>query len=101
MLHKKNCSLISRTTRNGVLRREVERPLHDLAHRSRLRHPRGRHQQPEEVGGKVWHGLGPTDHHPEGHRHVQRSKLSASSDMPLLHQRMPYISPNVVHTKEE
>ena len=44
----------ARSTRNGVLRRQVERALHDLAHRSRLCHPRGRYQQPEEARREVW-----------------------------------------------
>ena len=85
------CYENSRPTRGGILRRETERTVHDLAYRPCLRHTRSGHQQPKEtcgagilynrikfitflqlfhMSGTVWHGLGPADHHTEGYRHV-------------------------------
>ena len=104
----------SRPTRSGVLRWETKRPLYDLADRPCLCHPWGGHQQSKEARGAgniikrysyfmyVWcspfvsankyylhllvrHGMGPADHHSEGHRNVQRSELPAPHDLPLLH----------------
>ena len=107
-------TISSRPTWSGVLRWETERPLYDLADRPCLCHPRGGHQQSKEARGAgniikscsyfmyVWcspfvsaikyylhwlvrHGMGPADHHSEGHRDVQRSELPAPHDLPLLH----------------
>ena len=49
-----------------ILRWQIERALHDLVDRSRLRHPRSRYQQPQEISGEIWYRLGPTNHHPQG-----------------------------------
>jgi hypothetical protein len=45
--------LIFRSTRSRLFRREVERSLHDLAHRPRVRHQRGGYQQPKEIGNET------------------------------------------------
>ena len=79
-----------RSTWSRILWWEAKFSVHDLAHWSCICNKGSGNKQFEKISWEVWNRLGAADNHSQSHCHEQRSKLLASNDLLILHQRKKF-----------